>query len=164
MQDYVTEYRNKCVNLWTDAPRDELHDAMNILERAFARAERTLGNTNERERTICQVGRMQGILQVFKQLIREESKDADVTELMDRHDENVDKIMQAMHGHEGHLNMRHAELLRTTGLSKDDLSDAMGHILMAGAMECYRMGKDILYVLTKAGRRYCEKRWPRDKT
>ena len=164
IQDYVTEYRNKCVDLWTDAPRDELLDAISILERTVARAERILENTNERERTLCHIGRMQGILQVFKQLVREENKDADVAELMNRHDGNVDEIMQAVRGHEGRLDMRHAELLWTTGLSEDDLSDAMGRILMSGAVECHRMGKDILYVLTRAGRRYCEKRWPREKT
>lgn len=158
MQDYVTEYRNKCMDLWTDASRDEFLNAVGLLEQSFARVERTLGNTDERERTLYHVGRMQGILQVFKQLVREGRKDEDVAELMDRHDDEIDRIMSCLYAHEGRLNMRRDELMRTTGLPDDNLDDAMEQILVAGAAECYRMGKDIIYVLTKAGRRYCKER------
>lgn len=49
VQDYVTEYRNKCVELWLVNSYDELEDSLRRLQQNFACVERTLENASDRE-------------------------------------------------------------------------------------------------------------------
>lgn len=43
VQDYVAEYRNKCMGLWFSNTHDELEDFLRLLEQNFARVDRSLG-------------------------------------------------------------------------------------------------------------------------
>jgi len=54
------------------------------------------------------------------------------------------------------MGMRHGELAEAADLSGSALTNMMKRILSSGAADCTRIGKNAWYMLTKAGRRYCE--------
>ena len=154
IHDHVTEYRNKCMEMWTESNYEELQKTLQTLEQNFARMERTQNINDEKAKTFYQIGRMQGIIQVFKQLLRETERQSDINELMNQNDERINKIMQCLYYCENNMGMRHNEIIRQAELSDDDISDVMGQMLIAGAIDCMCIGKTTWYALTKTGRKY----------
>lgn len=163
VQNYVAEYRNKCMELWFSNAHDELEDSLRLLEQNFARVDRALGEASDREMVFCYAGMMKGVLQVLRQLLKEEAWDADVEELAALQSAKTDRILLCLYNHSSGMGMRHGELAEAVDLSSSALTNMMKRILSSGAADCTRIGKNAWYTLTKAGRRYCEKKqawWP----
>ncbi len=104
----------------------------------------------------CYAGMMKGILQVLRQMLKEEVRNVDVEELAALQSAKTDRILLCLYNHRSGMGMRHGELAEAADLSGSALTNMMKRILSSGAADCTRIGKNAWYMLTKAGRRYCE--------
>ena len=100
-----------------------------------------------------QLGRLDGYVELFEQLFRAKERESAVRNDSDLRTDKVCRILRTLY-RVGE--MRHGELADAVGSSYSSLTNIMKKVLLSGAVEAVRSGRNTRYHLTDAGRRYCE--------
>lgn len=99
------------------------------------------------------LGKMDGYSELFEQLFRTEEQKRAITKSLTQQSPKARQILQCLYQNSG---MRHGELAAAVGSSCSGLTNIMKKILLSGAVESVRSGKNTYYHLTDVGQQYCQ--------
>lgn len=97
------------------------------------------------------LGRLDGYTELFERLYREEQRVCAVAEELPP---KARQILLYLYEHDG---TRHGDLAAAIGSSYSSLTNIMKKVLLSGAVEAVRSGRNTCYHLTEAGRQYCDR-------
>ncbi len=97
------------------------------------------------------LGKLDGYTELFERLYREEQRVCAVAEELTP---KARQILLYLYEHNG---TRHGDLAAAVGSSYSSLTNIMKKVLLSGAVEAVRSGRNTCYHLTEAGRQYCDR-------
>lgn len=97
------------------------------------------------------LGKLDGYTELFERLYREEQRVCAVAEDLTP---KARQILLYLYEHDG---TRHGDLAAAVGSSYSSLTNIMKKVLLSGAVEAVRSGRNTCYHLTEAGRQYCDR-------
>lgn len=100
------------------------------------------------------LGKLDGYTELFERLYREEQRVYAVTEELTPQTPKARQILLYLYENDG---TRHGDLAAAIGSSYSSLTNIMKKVLLSGAVEAVRSGRNTCYHLTEAGRQYCER-------
>lgn len=158
VQQYIMSYQRDILERWTDSTHEDFEKFLRLSDQESARAKRALGTGDTKAELSYYLGTLNGYIEIFWELFREEEQDSRVIALSAAQSAKTDQILLCLYTKNGGQGMRHGELADSIGVSYSALTNTMKRILHSGAVEAARSGKNTYYTLTKAGRRYCAKK------
>lgn len=155
-EDTVLAYQYEVADLWANLKMDELEKSLQMAEQKINQAKRSLESAKSSEKRFFTLGVLNGIIEVMKEIYREEKKTQTIVAACAAQTEKTDAILKALYTENGGQGMRHGELAEAVGTSPSNLSNLMKRVLESNAATSVRSGKNTYYMLTKVGRRYWE--------
>ncbi len=156
--NYVRLYQIEILERWTNATHDDLEKFLRLSEQKVSRAKRFFDQRDGACQNAFFLGMIQGFVTASRELLREEKKDRQIIAMCASQTEKTDRILLALASENGGQGMRHGELAEAVAIPYSSLTNIMKRILQSRAVTATRSGKNTYYTLTKAGRRYCEKK------
>lgn len=109
-----------------------------------------------------QLGKLDGYTELFERLYRSESRVSAITEavastITDDSALQTSKVCQILLSLYHRAGQCHGELAGAVGSSSNSLTNMMKKVLLSGAVESVRSGRNTRYYLTEAGKKYCER-------
>lgn len=169
LEDTVRAYQYEVADMWANLKMDELEKSLQLAEQKADRAKRILEDADKSKKRIFTLGVLKGVIEIMKEIFREEKKEQLVIKAFAAQTEKTDAILKALYTGNGGQGMRHGELAEAVGTSNSNLTNTMKRVLESNAATSVKSGKNTYYMLTKVGRRYCENKakaperyYPRD--
>lgn len=113
-------------------------------------------NLTERENAIYYLGKLNGMKEVYQELLKEEDTEKRVEYFLQCNPTLYKKILSKLY-HENFYSMKHIDLAKELGVTSDFLSFKMANLLKSGTINTDGIGKNIFYYLSDVGITYCIK-------
>lgn len=150
-KDYVEDQKENLWTSWTTDPREVFGSKLRIA------IEDVESLKNHRPELNCsveyQLGKVDGYTELFEQLFRTEEQKRSAANILAQQSPKAQKVLQCLY-REG--SMRHGDLAAAVDSSYSSLTNIMKKVLLSGAVESARSGKNTYYRLTDVGRQYCK--------
>lgn len=143
---------DRIMNKWQSEPHANFERELRLCIQKNQRMKRDL--VEEYQEIPYQLGRLAGYIRAFEQLYRAEGEQQNIVETLAQSSGKTRQILNCLYQEREH-GMRHSILAEAIGSPPSSLSNLMKRILLSGAVEASRSGKNTYYRLTSAGERYC---------
>lgn len=151
VMDHVEEQKE---TLWTTWTASDRQDFESVIRMAIQDVESLKNCYPELNVSVPYVlGKLDGYTELFERLYREEQRVYTVTEELAAQTPKARQILLRLYEHDG---LRHGDLAAAVGSSYSSLTNIMKKVLLSGAVEAVRSGRNTCYHLTEAGRQYCD--------
>lgn len=158
LEDYAHLYQIEALERWVGLNHDDIERFLRLSEQKISRAKRPIEHADGLCQSAFFLGVTAGIVAILRDLYREEKKDQQITAMCAAQTDKTDQILLCIASQNGGQGMRHGELADAVGIPYSSLTNIMKRILQSKAVTATRSGKNTYYTLTKAGRRYCERK------
>lgn len=158
LEDYAHLYQIEALERWVGLDHGDVERFLRLSEQKISRAKRTIEHADGLCQSAFFLGVTAGIVTILRELYREEKKDQQITAMCAAQTDKTDQILLCIASQNGGQGMRHGELADAVGIPYSSLTNIMKRILQSRAVTATRSGKNTYYTLTKAGRRYCERK------
>ena len=158
LEDYAHLYQIEALERWVDLDHGDIERFLRLSEQKISRAKRPIEHADELCQSAFFLGVTAGIVAILRELYREEKKDQQITAMCAAQTDKTDQILLCIANQNGGQGMRHGELADAVGIPYSSLTNIMKRILQSKAVTVTRIGKNAYYTLTRAGRRYCERK------
>lgn len=158
LTNYVRLYQLEVLDRWANTTHDDLEKFLRLSEQKISRAKRSIDQQGDWCQNAFSLGMAMGFVVAFRELLREEKKDQQIVAMCASQTEKTDRILLTLASQNGGQGMRHGELADAVDIPYSSLTNIMKRVLQSRAVMAMRSGKNTYYTLTKAGRRYCEKK------
>lgn len=148
---HVEEQKEALWTAWMDGTHQ---DAERVIRLAIEEVESVKNQHPDLNCSVpYQLGRLDGYTEFLEQLLRAEKRMNMIKEDLVRHSPKARQVLMCL---DQNGDMRHGELAAAIGSSYSSLTNIMKKVLLSGAVESTRSGKNTYYHLTDSGRQYCE--------
>lgn len=149
--DYIEDYKEHLLHEWKDAQHENFETVLRLAIQEIEQIK------NQHSYLNCsipyQLGKLDGYTDIFERLFRAEESMRAVKQSLVKQTPKTRQILLCLYRNGG---MRHGELAAAVGSSYSSLTNMMKKVLLSGAVESTRSGKNTYYYLTEVGRQYCE--------
>ena len=153
IQCFVADQQNLLLKTWLKESRQNFRSTLQQSLQKSHRAKRQLITVNDE--VSYQMGVWEGWLQAFHALYDEESKENDILELAVAHSSKTAEIIRFLYQYDRPI--CHGELADALEMNYSALTNAMKRAIGCGAVSASKTGRNTRYILTTAGRQYCQK-------
>lgn len=152
VMERVNEYEEDLWDTWSDKREDAFEP---VLRQTVQEIEHVKNLHAEYNISIQYLmGKLDGWTEVMERLHRTGESIKKAAEELSSQSIKARQIMECLYKNkEG---MRHGELAAAIGSSDSSLTNIMKRVLLSGAVESVRSGKNTIYYLSDVGRRYCQ--------
>ena len=151
--EYVHSSIHILTDLWLSKDRGEFDKQLKLAEQDLEAALEELPDCHEFS-FLC--GELSGSLRVLKRMYLATGERERIISGLAEHSRKSEEILQCLYMSQ--TGMRHGELAEAIDSSPNALTNVMKKVVASGAVEVSRSGKNTFYVLSHAGRKYCESR------
>lgn len=150
VMDHVEEQKEALWTAWMANGRQDFESAIRIVIQDVESYKNRYPDLNVSVPYL--LGRLDGYTELFERLYREEQRVCAVAE--EELTPKARRILLYLYEHDG---TRHGDLAAAVGSSYSSLTNIMKKVLLSGAVEAVRSGRNTCYHLTEAGRQYCDR-------
>lgn len=157
VEEGVNEIQDKLLSLWDNSRDSSFEDFLDLGFQRLKRSRRDIPKW--RESTVYQIGMLEGILSTFDRLLQEAKDrsaiDQNVKQTLRNSGPVAKKIFSKLFSlSETDEWIGHKELAISVETSDSSLSNIMKRLVIARAVDSERVGKNVNYRITPAGKRY----------
>lgn len=158
LEDYAHLCQVEALERWVCLDHSDMERFLRLSEQKISRAKRPIEQANGLCQSAFFLGVAAGMVTILRELYREEKKDQQITAMCAAQTDKTDQILLCIASQNGGQGMRHGELADAVGIPYSSLTNIMKRVLQSKAVTATRSGKNTYYTLTRAGRRYCERK------
>ena len=149
--NYVEDKKATLLHLWVDDDHEKFENALRL---AIQESE-SIKNWHPSFNCSIQYhfGRLDGYTEIFESLFREKEHMRSIKQSLIGQTAKARQILQCLYQNG---RMCHGDLADAVGSSYSSLSNIMKKVLLSGAVDSMRSGKNTYYSLTEIGRQYCK--------
>lgn len=149
--DHVEEQKEALWTTWMANGRQDFESAIRMAIQDVESLKNRYPELNVSVQYV--MGKLDGYTELFERLYREEQRVYAITEELTSQTPKARQILLYLYEHDG---TRHGDLAAVVGSSYSSLTNIMKKVLLSGAVEAVRSGRNTCYHLTEAGRQYCD--------
>lgn len=154
LTDRVSDEEELILHQWETLSREDFKESLVITSQHFEEAKLAFSDLDITKE--YQLGRLEGAMDIIRSILKSEEIKDNLIEAAAQHSTKIHQIIKCLYEAEGN-SMRHGELAEAIGSSNSSLSNIMKRVLISGAVNFSRAGKNTYYTLSHEGKNYWEK-------